>query len=124
MKTVLVADDEYAIVAAIRELLEDEGYAVLTACDGEAALELIERARPDVVLLDVMMPRIDGRAVLRAIRDRPGLASTPVIVMSAARLSQGAEEFEGRLFLQKPFALTRLLALIKAAISPPASPPE
>ncbi|HVY46499.1 MAG TPA: response regulator [Minicystis sp.] len=112
MKTILVADDEYAIVEALSALLTDEGYNVVTAANGEEALARIADARPDVVLLDVMMPGIDGRGVLSRMRDDTATAAIPVIVMSAAARPLSPAQLGGAIFLRKPFDLAVLLRAI------------
>jgi CheY-like chemotaxis protein len=117
MKTILVVDDEYAVVEALRALLEDEGYAVTTAANGQEALEALDSGpSPDLLILDVMMPRLDGRQVLRALRAHPELHALPVIVMSAAAQPLAPEELGGAVFLAKPFELTRLLRTIEAQL--------
>ncbi|MFT3766824.1 MAG: response regulator [Minicystis sp.] len=114
MKTILVVDDEYAVVEALRALLEDEGYAVTTAANGEEALSALDSgSEPDSMLLDVMMPRLDGRAVLRAIQANPTWRALPVIMMSAATHPLPPEELGDAVFLPKPFELTRLVRTIE-----------
>ncbi len=116
MKTVLVADDEPTLLSLIAELLADEGYDVVTARDGREALELASRRAPDLILLDVMMPRLDGREALRLMRDRPELREVPVAMMSA-----GIREDQvppGVALLPKPFDLDRLLALVARLVEP------
>jgi DNA-binding response OmpR family regulator len=115
VKTILVVDDEDAVLDALSVLLEDEGYRVLTAEDGEAALARIAEERPHVVLLDVMMPKLDGHEVLRAMRATPELARLPVLLMSAAHGSQA--RVEGVPFLRKPFDIAELLERIQEALS-------
>jgi CheY-like chemotaxis protein len=117
MKTILVADDEYAVVEALRALLEDEGYAVTTAANGQEALEALDSGpSPDLLLLDVMMPRLDGRQVLRELRARPDRRALPVIMMSAASQPLSPEELGDAVFLSKPFDLKRLLRTIEALL--------
>src|SRR5688500_8528352 len=101
MPTILVAEDELAIRDLLVEVLRDEGYATLAAADVREALELAGRERPDLVLMDVMMPRLDGRVVVRRMRERPELGEVPVILMSAAAPVDPAEL--GVVFLPKPF---------------------
>src|SRR5262245_24724606 len=111
MKTILVVDDEYAILDALRAILEDEGYAVLTAADGKEALELLDKGPvPDALLIDVMMPIMDGREVVEVVRKRPATSTVPVILMSAAprALARGAD-LGVAANLQKPFAVDTLL---------------
>ena len=84
MKTVLVVDDEPALRAAVRAILDDEGYGVLEAPHGGAMLELLAEERADLVLLDVMMPGGDGRDAYRELCARADLPDVPVVMMSAA----------------------------------------
>ena len=85
MNTILVCDDERDIVSAIRIYLNGEGYRVLEAYSGVQALELMARERVDLVLMDIMMPGIDGLEATRQIRalDREDAATTPIIAVSA-----------------------------------------
>lgn len=102
MKTVLVVDDEAEIVELIAMVLEEGDYAVLSAYDGEQALELVREHHPQLVLSDVMMPRLDGRELCRRIRSDPETSGTVIILMSAIhRLDPGgcsADEL-----IRKPF---------------------
>lgn len=107
---VLVVDDERHIVDLLTDLLEDEGYTVLRAIDGIDALEQIEQQTPDVVVADVMMPRLDGIRLFGIINDR--YTDLPVILMSAAvrpRLKEAR-------FVAKPFDIDEMLTLIESAI--------
>jgi len=114
MKTILVVDDEYAIVDALQALLEDEGYTVISASDGREALERLRETTPDLVLLDLMMPEMDGRETLRVIRADPALAHLPVVVMSAAKHALARmPAHEASATLPKPFAVERLLEVIE-----------
>ena len=111
VKAILVVDDEPAILESIVEVLRDEGYAVEAARDGRSALALFERTSPELVLMDVMMPGIDGRAAYLAMRAHPQGQDIPVVLMSAAadpsRLDPGVTAF-----LAKPFDLDALLNLV------------
>lgn len=104
---VLVVDDERYIVDLLTELLEDEGYEVLRAGDGQAALDVLARHQPDLVVADVMMPRIDGVRLLALIREHH--KDLPVILMSAA-MTPRVDDVP---FLPKPFDVDDLLALIE-----------
>ncbi len=84
---VLVVDDDPQVVDMVRQLLEDEPYEVLAAADGHEALEAIARQRPDVILLDLLMPRLDGFAVIEHLQQDPQHRSIPVIVLTAKTLS-------------------------------------
>jgi len=114
---VLIADDDRAIRESLARALELEGYDVLTAPDGAAALGLVHDVRPDVLVLDVMMPNVDGLTmcrVLRAERDR-----TPILLLTArtetsdrvAGLDAGADDY-----LPKPFDLDELSARLRALV--------
>jgi CheY-like chemotaxis protein len=111
VKTVLVVDDEPAVRATLRAILEDEGYAVLEAPHGRAMLEMLARQPADLVLMDVMMPGGDGREAYRELRARSDLPSVPVVMMSAAVRPDGVDPSISA-FVQKPFELTHLLALV------------
>ena len=114
-KTVLVADDEPNIVAAIRFLLQQSGYAVHTARDGDEALEVIDRVVPDLVILDVMMPKKSGYEVCTRITRDPERRHIKVIMLSAK--GRESEVTKGlatgaNLYLTKPFSTRELLARV------------
>jgi len=121
VKLVLLVDDEFALAETLKEFLEDEGYAVVCAGDGQAALVVMSQKAPDLVVSDMMMPIMDGYALLHAMRASSALKSIPVILTSAVRkqvvLSRDALlEFSG--FLRKPFKLNEFLDLIAKLIGP------
>ena len=122
MKTILVVDDEYAIVEALAALLGDEGYRVVSAMNGAEALEKIAEDRPDLVLLDVMMPVLDGRATLARIREDPTTSALPVVLMSAAPRAQTAQGPRSDAFLAKPFGVALLLETIAKLLARAATP--
>ncbi len=114
-KTILVVDDEPHMVRLLRLNLEPEGYEVLEAFDGEQAYSLTVEKKPDVVLLDVIVPKRSGIEVCKAIKHNSETASIPVILITArgegmrrTGLESGAD-----LFLTKPFSPLRLLAEIR-----------
>ena len=108
---ILVVDDDSAIRCTVAEILNFEGYPVLTASNGAEALAVIESARPALVLLDMRMPVLDGWGFARAIRER-GLR-VPILVMTAAHSArQWAEEIKADGYLPKPFDLLDLLTNI------------
>jgi two-component system alkaline phosphatase synthesis response regulator PhoP len=80
---ILVVDDDRSIIKVLRGYLEQAGYSVLTAADGEAALHTLRRERPDLVILDLMMPALDGWEVTRIVRADRTLAATPIIMLTA-----------------------------------------
>ncbi len=103
---VLVVDDERPIVDLLQDLLQDQGYEVRRAYDGMTALQMIERDPPDLVVTDVMMPRLDGLALFNEIRTRA--ANMPVILMSAAVTPRKIDAT----FVPKPFDIDTLLDLV------------
>ena len=111
--TILVVDDDRAITEFLTELLTTEGYDVLTASDGEAALAILARTMPDLVLSDVTMPRRDGLSLLQAIR-HAGL-TIPVVLMTALPISR---PFADVPVIRKPFDLGALLTVVTGVRSP------
>ncbi len=113
---VLVVEDEENIVEALRYNLEREGYAVLTAMDGENGLELATGSNPDLIILDVMLPRLDGFEVCRILRRD---VNTPILMLTAkgeevdriVRLELGADDY-----VTKPFSMRELLARVRAML--------
>jgi DNA-binding response OmpR family regulator len=116
MTTVLIADDNAQIVSILEEYSKKEGYRTLTAADGERALQLFRQEAPDVVLLDVMMPKLDGFAVCREIRRE---RDTPVIMVTAR-----GEDFERIMgldigaddYIVKPFSPGEVMARIRSVL--------
>jgi CheY-like chemotaxis protein len=105
MSKVLIAEDNAVNRELLRELLELRGYSVLEACDGQEALHMIEQTRPELLLLDIGMPVMDGFAVIRRIRENPLLARLPVVAVTAYAMRGDREKilnsgFDG--YLSKP----------------------
>ena len=128
-RPILVVDDDAKIVRLVKTYLEREGYRVVTAADGPAALDAIESHEPALVVLDLMLPELDGRAVIRAVRKDETAGATPIIILSArgttidriAGLEDGADDY-----LPKPFSPAELVVRVKAILrrsSPTAEPP-
>ena len=117
MSTILVVDDEPAVRDAIERALSLEGYDIVTAADGAQAIALHDERRPDAIVLDVLMPRVDGIEACR--RLRAAGAQTPILMLTArdqvtdrvAGLDAGADDY-----LVKPFALEELLARVRALL--------
>ena len=119
-KKILIADDEPNIVTALEFLLARGGYEVLIARDGDEALKTLESARPDLVLLDIMMPVKSGYEICRRIRERPEWAHIKVVMLSAK--GRDAEVNKGMamgadLYVTKPFSTRELMAQIKGLLA-------
>lgn len=114
--TILLVDDDPGIMAAVKQALVSHGYRMMTARDGEEALEVFEREPPELILLDLVMPRRGGLEVCQRIRE---LSSIPIIVLSikgseadiVSVLDLGADDY-----LVKPFRLAELLARVRAVL--------
>jgi CheY-like chemotaxis protein len=111
MIKVLIAEDNAVNRELLRELLELRGYTVLEACDGEDALRAIEEAQPELLLLDISMPVLDGFAVIRRIRENPRFAGLPVVAVTAYAMRGDRERilssgFDG--YLSKPVSPSAL----------------
>jgi len=119
MPRILVVDDEQDLVWALRHSLNDEGYEVLTACDGMEALAVARRQRPDLVILDIVMPRLDGLQVCHRLRRDPTLAAVPILFLTVRSaieervtgLDEGGDDY-----LVKPFDLRELKARVQALL--------
>ena len=113
MRTVLVVDDEFGIVDVLETNLIDEGYRVLTACNGKQGLVRLSAEKPDVVLLDFMMPILGGAEMLRAMAAEPVHQRIPVIMISSLREDVIAEKCKGyAAFLHKPFRAAAVLSTV------------
>jgi CheY-like chemotaxis protein len=115
-RTVLVIDDEFGIVEVLETILADAGYEVMTALHGRQGLKRMAERRPDLVLVDYMMPFLNGADLIRAMRKDPALADIPVILMTSLD-PRAVTEIDGDLglagFLMKPFraaAITEAVA--------------
>jgi DNA-binding response OmpR family regulator len=106
---VLVVEDDQILRAVVADALLEDGYRVETAADGQVALEMAGRLRPDLVILDLMMPYLDGEAFSAAMRQIDGLEATPIILISAARhADEVGARIGAHLTLRKPFDLYEL----------------
>jgi two-component system, OmpR family, alkaline phosphatase synthesis response regulator PhoP len=116
MRTILVVEDEPQIAGLVRDYLEHAGFAVITAADGAAGLALARARRPDALVLDLGLPRVDGLDVIRAIRRD---SRVPILILSArgdetdrvAGLELGADDY-----VVKPFSLRELVARVRAVL--------
>lgn len=113
----MIVDDEVDLLAELRPLMERSGYQVLSASNGEQALEIASREKPDLIILDVLMPKLDGRNVLRRLRESGNW--TPVILLTKVNtatervlsLQEGADDY-----LNKPFDPLELVARVQAIL--------
>ncbi len=116
----LLVDDEDQLRRVMRDLLERDGYSVAEASDGVQALDQVDRHGPDIIVLDLNLPGLDGYGVLTHLRSRPATADIPVVVLTA----RGDEDSEVRVFemgaddfLSKPFRARALSARLQAVLS-------
>jgi DNA-binding response OmpR family regulator len=114
--TILAVDDEPHVLKLLKANLEPSGYKILTAADGEQALQIVENELPDLVILDLMLPKMDGYAVCRQIRE---FSAVPIIMLTARSaevdlihgFEVGADDY-----LTKPFSVTELLMRVQAVL--------
>lgn len=121
MARVLIVEDEPHIVLSLEYLLQREGYETVSAANGEEGLALARSARPDVVILDIMMPRRNGYEVCQAMKADPALARIPVVMLTA--MAQEVEALKGlglgaSAYVVKPFGNAEILETIRAALGP------
>lgn len=110
---VLVADDDEDILTLVGLRLERAGYEVLTARDGVEALAVVEQRTPDIAVVDVMMPRMDGHELVRRLRARPDTATLPILILTAAvhdRVAAESEAAGADAHMRKPFSPKDLVA--------------
>jgi DNA-binding response OmpR family regulator len=119
-KRILIVDDEPNIVISLEFLMMREGHEVRVARDGEAGLAAVRTHRPDLVVLDVMMPKLDGFAVLEAVRADPKLAATRILMLTAK--GREAEQAKGLAlgadaYMPKPFSTRELVDKVKELLA-------
>jgi DNA-binding response OmpR family regulator len=124
VKRILVVDDDENILSLERTILEQKGFDVTTAWGGAQALQLLGERTFDLVLLDVMMPEIDGFTVCRRIKEDPKTRELPVIFLTAKGGGEAlAEGFESGavMYINKPFTANKLLTIVNTMLEPPSS---
>jgi DNA-binding response OmpR family regulator len=117
---ILVVDDDKEIVNMLKEKLTKEGYIVSTACDGEDALAKVKTDKPDIILLDLMMPKLNGFETLKQIRDNFQDRWMPIIILSAKAELESVKQcysMEADHYLTKPCEMEKLLRGIETMIS-------
>ncbi len=115
---ILVVDDEHLVVETLVEVLTWEGNEVVQARNGEEALELIAQRAPDLLLIDFMMPIMDGLTAIRRLRNEPATTALPIILMTAAPKSIPTDEELYDALLVKPFNVKELRAAMDAVLGP------
>ena len=119
MKTILIADDEPNIVISLEYLLQREGYHVLVARDGQEALDTVDLMRPDLVLLDVMLPKVSGFDVCQKLRADPALNRMRIVMLTAkgrdVEVSKGMA-LGADAYITKPFSTQELLAQVRSQL--------
>lgn len=109
MSRILVVDDEFDLRRAVRVILESEGYEVSECDDGREALDTLQNTSPDLILLDVMMPFVNGLEVLKQLRQLPEKRMIPVILMTGIVPQRAADAAQWDALLQKPFDIDTLI---------------
>lgn len=121
MATLLVIEDEAPLRANLVRILSAEGYQVIAAADGDEGIRRVRESRPDLVICDILMPRVDGFGVLASLRSQPETAALPFIFLTASAdkenlargLRSGANEY-----VTKPFKIADLLAAVRRLLPP------
>src|SRR6266480_373490 len=120
-KTILLVDDDYELSDGLRSVLEKQGYRVIQARDGQQGKQIIYQQRPDLVILDMMMPKMGGYPVLEHFRDKKD--APPIIMITANEGSRhkAYAEYLGVVdYIRKPFAMDRFLEAVDRGLNPPA----
>ena len=115
-----IVDDEPDLLELVRDTLEMAGYTVITASDGEEGLKSITEDSPDLVILDIKMPKIDGMEVLERVRKNPLLNGLPIIMLTSLKgegIIREAKEVGANDYIVKPFSQIDLLNRVKRVIS-------
>ena len=116
-KKIMIVDDEEGIVELVTAILEEEGYEVITAMDGKECLEKLKKVKPDLILLDMMMPGMSGREVCEKIRKNPKTKNLKIVFLTVARFSEMGKGVLKKLnvldYITKPFDNKDLVRRIK-----------
>jgi two-component system cell cycle response regulator DivK len=118
-KTILYVEDNELNRRIVRDLLKRTSYRLLEAPDGETSLDIVRRERPDLILMDIQLPRLSGIDVTRRLRSEPITANTPIIAITSFALSgdeQRAKEAGATAYMTKPYSPRDLLALIRSLL--------
>lgn len=120
MKKILIADDRSEVVELVKVTLEGEGYRTIDASDGREALEKIRKEKPDLILLDIVMPKMDGFEVLSKVKKDPKTKEIPIVMLTAQ--GQKVDQEKGRRlgardYITKPFSPSHLLNKIEEILT-------
>jgi len=119
-RTIMVVDDDPDIVTIVKTILEVKGYVVQSASSGQEVLSLLKELKPDLIILDVMMPQMDGLEVLTRLKGNPDTASIPVILLTAKVQYEdvlGGYKMGADYYITKPFTSTQLMTGINSLLS-------
>jgi DNA-binding response OmpR family regulator len=117
---ILIADDEPHIVLALEFLMKKEGYEVQTAVDGESALHAVKKSRPDLILLDIMMPNFDGYEVCQRIRSDPSMKDVVIIMLTAKGREVEREKglaLGADFYITKPFSTQEVVQKVREVLA-------
>lgn len=118
-KQILIVDDEKNILISLKFLMQQAGYIVQTAMDGLAALTMIERSPPDLLLLDIMLPQLDGFEVCRKVRAVPSLRAMRIVMLTAKGRDADAEKgmaMGADAYIKKPFSTRELVNTVNSLL--------
>jgi len=124
MKTILVVDDEFDLAGTLRAILEGEGYRTEGCSNGRAALERLKSFKPDLLLMDVMLPFLSGLEVLKVMKQTPELDGIPVILMSSVPPGVKQKDYRWDSFLRKPFSLNEVVKAVRESLGTPEPEPQ
>lgn len=119
-KKILIIEDEPEVVMMMRARLEREGYQVIACPDGAEGISMVHEEKPDIILLDIMMPKIDGFKTCRLLKESPETKDIPVIFVTglqASDLKQKVKEFKADGVIQKPYEPKELLEKVKECLT-------
>jgi len=119
-RKILVVDDEINILKAVSDLLTASGYEVITAMDGKAGIELAGKVKPDLILLDIMMPKVSGMELLKRLKSKEDSLHVPIIILSAKSdvdtLSEALWNYADK-YITKPYDPPALIEAIQASLN-------
>jgi CheY-like chemotaxis protein len=121
-KTILIVDDEFGILEVLESILSDAGFKVISAINGQDALARLQETMPDLVIVDFMMPLLDGAGVIKAMRANEKFSAVPVILASALPEKAIIERCAGyQAFVRKPYKTERLMEEVSRLLDGPSS---